>query len=252
MERIVWQPVSGDAFNLDENMHIWRVSLTISGAKLRYLEQLLSDDEKERAKRFHFDKDRNHFIAARGQLRVIIGRYLNLNPQALRFKYNDYGKPLLISIDKKKCLNFNVSHSHELALIAISKFYEVGIDIEWILRPKFTGLNIAKRFFSKNEIADLMDIPQSQQRQAFFDCWTRKEAYIKTRGKGLSIPLNQFDVSLKPGEPARLLASRHDPEAVLNWHIQALFPAPDYTGAIVVNSQNRDMLCWDGIDQLLP
>lgn len=252
MERIVWQPVSGDAFNLDENVHIWRVSLNISGAKLRYLEQLLSDDEKERAKRFHFDKDRNHFIAARGQLRVIIGRYLNLNPQALRFKYNDYGKPLLISIDKKKGLNFNVSHSHELALIAVSKLYEVGIDIEWILRAKLTGLNIAKRFFSKSEIDDLMDIPESQQRQAFFDCWTRKEAYIKARGKGLSIPLNQFDVSLKPGEPARLLASRHDPEAVLNWQMQALSPAADYTGAVAVNSQNRDMLCWDGIDQLLP
>lgn len=173
--------------------------------------RVLSADERERAARFHFLKDREHFIAARGLLRLLLSRYLDLPPQQLSFSYSPYGKPALAGERDCTSLRFNVSHSHGVALYAFTLEREVGVDVEYI-RQDVVGESIAEHFFSAQEVTSLRALPAGVQPQAFFNCWTRKEAFIKARGEGLSFPLDQFDVSLVPGEATALISTRNDPQ----------------------------------------
>src|SRR5262249_48848883 len=202
--------------------------------------QMLTSDEQRRAERFYFPQDRQHFIAGRGILRVVLGKYLGREPHQLQFDYNLHGKPKLIG---EKRLRFNLSHSHGLALYAVTWEREVGVDIEHV-RPDFAGEAIAERFFSPNETAVLRSLPDHLRVAAFFNCWTRKEAYIKARGKGLAIPLDQFDVSLAPGEPAALLADRAAPPESQRWAMCCLAPGPGYAGAVAV--EGHDWRLWCG------
>ncbi len=241
MDYTIWKTPEDDSFKLNSITHIWLLPLELTQKKRLYLKKLLSSDEVKRADRFHFEKDSNFFIAARGQLRTLLGRYLNMPPEEIQFNYNAYGKPYIINSN----LNFNLSHSHKLALAAFNKKYELGIDIEWIRRD-LSDLKIAKRFFSQEEVKQLFSLPKEYQKEAFFNCWTRKESYIKARGKGLSIPLNQFDVEFTPDKSARLIATRDDPTAAENWVIHALFPVPDYTAAITIDQSAKNIKCWNG------
>ena len=212
---------------------------------MRSLRHTLTTDECQRAERYVFEKDRTHFAVARGLLRVLLGRYLRQEPQHLRFTYGPHGKPALATDTGRAPLCFNVSHSHGLALYAVTRGREVGVDVERI-RPEIAQEKIAERFFSRREVTVLRALPTSLQAAAFFACWTRKEAYIKAKGEGLALPLGQFDVSLAPGEPAMLLRTAWDPQEAACWALQDLAPAPGYRAAVAVAGHDWRLTCWDG------
>jgi 4'-phosphopantetheinyl transferase len=221
--------------------HVWSASLLQPASRLQTLRQTLTPDEQARADRFYFDEHRHRFIAARGILRALLGRYLALKPETIRFAYNDYGKPSL-AVPEASSLRFNVSHSGDMALYAVTHTQQIGVDIE-LLREVSDIQQIVQRFFSPQEQAEWLRLPVGQQTTGFFNCWTRKEAYIKARGQGLSLPLEQFDVSLTPNRPARLLADRHYQD-IANWSLESLEPAPGYVGALVVEVPSSQLHCW--------
>jgi 4'-phosphopantetheinyl transferase len=238
-----------ESFHLEsDEVHVWRATLDQPAPRVQSLWQTLAADEQARARRFYFEKDRVPFIIARGALRAILGGYLNINPDQLRFYYSPHGKPALASEVGGGTLRFNVSHSHGLALFAISRGRDIGIDIEHI-RPDFATEEIAERFFSPREVAALRALPIDAQAEAFFNCWTRKEAYIKAIGEGLSHPLDQFDVSLAPGEPARLLKTQRNPQQAAQWSLQELSPGPGYAAALAVEGHGWRLHCWQWPDE---
>jgi 4'-phosphopantetheinyl transferase len=157
--------------------------------------------------------------------------------------YNAYGKPELAPDSNAPPLRFNLSHSHELALFGFAYGREIGIDIEYI-RPTFAREQIAAQFFSPRENAALRLLAADQHALGFFNCWTRKEAYIKARGQGLSLPLDQFDVSLTPGEPAVLLQTRDIPQEAARWSLHALAPGPGYLAALAVEGREWSLSTW--------
>ena len=239
---VSWKKPDNQMELASDQTHVWLISLELKSDRIRTLKSFLSNDELARAERFYFDKHRNHYIAARGQMRKILNKYLKIENEKLIFSYNEFGKPFL----KNELLQFNLSHSHELALLAINLQHELGVDIEWMHR-KTNLLQIGERFFSANEFAVLKSLPVDQQRQGFFNCWTRKESYIKARGKGLGIPLSQFEVSLRPDETAVLESTWHDPEAVKKWTLYAIDPHPDYAAALSINTSQTQLIFWDGL-----
>ena len=227
-----------------EDVHVWRVTLDMPASRIQQFSEILADDERRRASRFRFPQHRNHFIVARGALRTLLGRYLPIKPEKLRFEYNQYGKPSLPPEMNPSHLKFNLSHSGELALYAFAYDRELGIDVEYTHRRVDQIEQIARRYFSAAENAVFCTLPEHLRPQAFFNCWTRKEAYIKARGKGLSLPLHQFDVTLAPGDPARLLAARDDPSQFARWTMQALEPGQDYVGALVAEGHDWNVKFW--------
>jgi 4'-phosphopantetheinyl transferase len=223
--------------DLDGNaIHIWRASLAMDSAALRRLEETLADHERARAERFHFERDRKRFIAARGFLRDLLGRYLQCAPQTVEFVYGPHGKPAISSGESRHPFSFNLSHSHELAVIGIKREREIGIDVE-LVRPEFAGEEIAKRYFSAKEVDELSRLPAELRTEGFFLCWTRKEAYIKAKGDGLQISLDSFDVSLTPGMPAMLSSADES-----RWTIESFDPSlvhePRYAAAVVAEGKD--------------
>lgn len=225
-----------------DDVHVWRAYLNQDGMTAQSLADLLSPDEHQRAEQYHFQRDREHFIVARGILRTILSRYLNVPPGQLRFACNQYGKPALMREAGDDGLRFNLSHANGLALYAVTFWREIGIDVEFV-REDFASLTIAKRFFSTDEVAMLHALPPKMRTSAFFSCWTRKEAYIKARGEGLSRPLDCFTVSLVPGEPAALLRTGDDPEEGPRWSLIEVYPKQGYRAALAVEG-NADLHCW--------
>ena len=226
-----------------DEVHVWRAGLDQLSSKTHDYRLTLAADEQARADRFYFQKDRDHFIVARGVLRAILGRYLNKTPRSLVFDYNSHGKPALVSPPESDQIRFNVSHSDGVALYAITRGRELGIDVERI-RSDVQVAEIAERFFSRREIAVLRALPTDSQRHAFFLGWTRKEAYLKARGDGLSIALDQFDVSLTPGEPAALLSTRPDSSEAPRWSLHDLVVSPDFAAALAVEGQSCALSFW--------
>ncbi len=239
----VWNPPPPALTLSSHDVHVWRTSLELSAEHVQRLRQTLAANEIARADRFYFERDRKRFTVARGVLRAILSCYLDVEPSQLGFSYSGYGKPALATAPGKDSLRFNVSHSHELALYAITRGREVGIDIEHI-RANVASDAIAERHFSSREVATLRALPAHLRREAFFTCWTRKEAYIKARGEGLSLPLDRFDVSLAPGEPAALLRTLGDPGEASRWALQALTPGGGYVAAVVVEGHDWQLTCW--------
>lgn len=217
---------------LDE-VHIWRANLDIEPKLRAFFETTLSSDERQRAYRFHFEKDRLHFIAARGILRQLLGRYLEKDPKEIVFSYTTYGKPFLAEYS---WLQFNISHSKGYALFGMVQQLSIGIDLEFI-RPKIEFERLAKRFFSTNETQTLLGLSTTERYRGFFNCWTRKEAFIKAKGEGLSLPLDQFEVSLEPNIPAKLIATHWNPEEAADWHLYELFPQTNFVGALAVKGK---------------
>ena len=234
---------------LPENeVHVWLASLEQSEAILLQSQHTLSPDERLRAARFHFERDRRSFIIARGVLRTLLGRYLHVPPAQLQFAYNKYGKPLLDMPPPGKTLHFNISHSHELALFAFSYAGSIGVDLEY-MRPGVPAEDAARVSFSPREQALLLALPLEKRREAFYTCWTRKEAYIKGRGTGFSLQPTLFDVAFLPGEPSALLASREDQREPARWTLQALQPATDYAGALAVEGHGWSLRCYEWSDR---
>ena len=241
----IWQLPNADLSLPRSEVHVWRALLDQPQSLTAFLASL-AHDEQERAARFLFQKDRQRFIAARGLLRAILSRYLNLRPDDLSFGYSAHGKPFLASAPGGD-LRFNVSHSHGLALFAFARERDLGIDVEQ-MRPEVAGQRIAERFFSAAEVAALRELPAEQQREAFFNCWTRKEAYIKARGEGLSLSLDQFDVSLAPGQPPALLRTAMAADEASRWSMIELAPTAVYKAALVVEGQDWQLRCWQWPD----
>jgi 4'-phosphopantetheinyl transferase len=227
----------------NSEVHVWRARLDLPDAHLHSLQASLAPEELNRAGRFYFEKDRRHFIAGRGLLRSILGRYLQVDPGQLHFSYEQYGKPVLAAAPGQELFRFNLSHSGGLALYAVTVGREIGVDIERI-RTDLEYEQIAERFFSSQESAALRLLPPEIKPEGFFNCWTRKEAYIKARGEGLSLPLDQFDVTLAPGEPARLLNIRGNPQEAGRWSLRELTPAPGYAAALAVEGYDWQLKCW--------
>jgi 4'-phosphopantetheinyl transferase len=228
----------------DGEVHVWRTTLSLPAKSLAGLEPILSADELERMHRFHFERDRRRYLIGRGLLRVLLGHYLGVAPDHLRFDYTPFGKPHLATGQAARALQFNVSHSGELLLVAVTAGRALGVDVEQI-RPDIEVEEIATRFFSSNEQGALGKLTGAAQVDAFFDCWTRKEAYIKAKGEGLSLPLDQFDVALMPGEPARLIETRPDPAEARRWCLTKLDVADGYRAAVVVEGEGWTLKCWD-------
>jgi 4'-phosphopantetheinyl transferase len=225
-----------------DEVHVWRGSLDVAPERIQSLSRTLSADERERAERFHFLRDRSRFVAGRGLLRILLGRYLQMPPDQLRFGYNSYGKPFLTNEDT--FVLFNLSHSGALALYAVTCGREIGIDVECVGEDvDIAGLGA--RFFSSSEIAALDSLPADQKQRAFFACWTRKEAYIKARGEGLSAALDSFSVSLKPAEPPALLNVQNDSEESSRWSFLAIDPDPGYVAAVAVEGRSPLLRCWE-------
>jgi 4'-phosphopantetheinyl transferase len=237
----IWPLSPGKVVLPHHEVHVWMVSLDVpEPIRIGHFCNL-SRDEKERAERFYFDRDRFRYIVARGVLRRLIGLYLDLNPANIQFIYSDYGKPFL---DRKEtALTFNVSHSGDLALLAFSYNRLIGVDVERI-RPLSDAKPIAERFFSPTEYNQFITVPEKLEVEAFFNCWTRKEAYIKAIGDGLSYPLDVFDVTLLPGEPAKLLHVEGSEAEAAKWTLHSLKPDADYLGAIIAEGNDWELACW--------
>jgi 4'-phosphopantetheinyl transferase len=210
-------------------VHVWRASLDQGEAVVKDLEQTLSLEEMGRADRFHASVHRRDFVVGRGLARAILGRYLRVSPERFEFAHNAYGKPFL----PDSPIKFNLSHAGRLALYAVARGREVGVDIERI-RSDFDCEAIAERFFSERERGMLRALAPESRHRGFFYGWTRKEAFIKAIGQGVSFPLDQFDVALAPDTPAALLRIRGDAQAAAPWRVLDLDVADGYAAALVV------------------
>ncbi|MEW6067029.1 MAG: 4'-phosphopantetheinyl transferase superfamily protein [Nitrospirota bacterium] len=226
-----------------KDIHIWRVALDSPVISVQKLKQTLSIDERIRAERFHFEKDRTYFIIRRGILRTLLGFYLGIDSRKLQFCYGKYGKPALADISGKGTICFNISHSGGVALYAFTRDCEIGVDIERIRDiPEMD--QVVEHFFSEREKSVFRSLPKNRQKEAFFNCWTRKEAFIKAIGDGLYLPLDKFDVSATSDEPAKLLKIEGDSKGASQWFIQDLKPANRFASAIAVEGRNWQLHCW--------
>jgi len=217
-----------------EAIHVWSVPLDPPAGEVAAARRLLAPDEAARADRFRFDRHRRRYTVGRAALRTLLGRYLGVEPRAVAFRYGRNEKPYLADGSAPAGdppLWFNLSNSAELAVVAFGTSAELGVDVE-ALRAMPDALAIAERFFSAAEREALAAVPAAELDRAFFRCWTRKEAYLKAVGTGITVPLHAFDVTLAPGEPARMLALDGDPGLAAAWRLHHLEPAPGYVGAL--------------------
>jgi 4'-phosphopantetheinyl transferase len=238
-----WPPPPLDPEPGSDEVHVWLASLDVPADRLASLRDLLNAEELARADRFLQPHHRMHSAVARGCLRSLLGRYLGTAPQSVKFQFNARGKPLLAGAYEHSGLRFNLSHSHGLALLAFARGRDVGVDIERI-RPEHAGEKIADRFFAPAEAARLRSLPSAQRPQSFFECWTRKEAYIKARGQGLALPLDSFQVAVGPGVPPSILCADDEPDASARWAVLDLQPAAGFAGALVVERPPCVLRCW--------
>ena len=214
---------------LDPNtIHLWQARFSQLLPRLHDFQHTLSTHEQARAKRFLSDDVRQQFILSRGLLRDVLSRYLDFPPEDLEFNYGQRGKP---SLKHDTSLQFNLSHSGDVVILGVVRDHQIGVDVEHLHHiPEMATM--ARDHFSQAEQGVLFSLPSEQQQTAFFTCWTRKEAYIKATGDGFSMPLRDFDVSLRPGQPPCILRAEGDDAA--HWQLHHLEPYPGYVGAVCV------------------
>lgn len=215
-------------------VHVWATALDRDPAALPRLRDNLTDDESARADRFHFERDARRFVVARAMLRDVLGAYLGVAPRVVRFGYGPRDKPALAPPLDATGVQFNVSHSGEIALYALTLHRQIGVDVEQV-RPLADLDALARRNFSRAECAALFALPPARRPPAFFACWTRKEAYVKALGDGLSHPLDAFTVSFAIGEPARVLDIAGDAVAAGRWTLAAVDVGAGYQAAVAVD-----------------
>lgn len=221
-------------------IQVWSIPLHPGEAEIQRLSRLLSADEHERAAKFRFDVHRRRYVVGRGALRRLLGAYLGADPAALRFGYGPRGKP---GLPDWPGLGFNLSNSEDLALAGFLRDREIGVDVEYLKEMEDLE-QIATRFFSASEVAALASVPREQKKEAFFNCWTRKEAYLKAVGEGLAAPLDSFDVTLIPGEAPRMLTLEGSAERATPWFFHHFRPAQDFIGALAVDGGNWEVRGW--------
>jgi 4'-phosphopantetheinyl transferase len=242
----VWQAAPAEPRLGADRVDVWRIGLDRPAACRDRLAATLSADELERAERFAFPELRRRYLVARGALRQILGHYAGAAPGRLRFGYGRRGKPFLRE-PATGGLAFNLAHSDDTALCAVTRAGDVGVDLER-RRPLDDLPGLAGRCFSQREQADLALVPPGDRVAAFFACWTRKEAYVKALGDGLAAPLHGFDVTLAPGEPAALLAIGGDRGPAGRWTLLDLPVGGEFTGAVAVAAPSVEprLLRWEG------
>lgn len=226
-----------------DEVHVWLVSLDRLDGIVETAEEVLAPDEVERAQRFYFEVHVNRFIAARAYLRKLLGVYLGIDPSEVKFEYGQYGKPTLVESNNPEGLSFNLSHAGSFALYGLTLKRQIGVDLECI-RTEFIGEEVARRYFAPGEVNQLDHVPLAMRQRAFFNCWTRKEAFIKATGKGLSLPLDQFDVTLALDKPAALLQTQWDPGEASRWSMAALEVENDYVAAVAVEGHDWKVRTW--------
>lgn len=234
----------------DNEVHIWRVCLNQNSLPYEELFKILSSDEQQRAGRYYFEKDRKHFTVSRASLREILGCYLRVSPSEIRFSYNQYGKPALDIGENANQLHFNLSHSRDIALLAVAREREVGIDVEFI-KEEFDVLEVAEHFFSPDEISALNNLPLQLQNAAFFRFWTRREAHIKAVGKGLSHILPEQSAMSPVQEEVTPFLSTNEFQRTRRWSMLTLTPKPDYIAALAVEGSVPILHQWKWTRNLL-
>ena len=222
---------------------MWAASLEAGPAALAELAATLSPAELERAARFHFEGHRNRFVAGRGLLRTLLGRCLEADPRDLDFAYGPNGKPSLAGAFGDSGLHFNLAHSEDLALVAITRAARVGVDVERV-RSLPDAAELVVRFFSKRESEVFRKLPAERQPAAFFNLWTRKEAWLKATGEGIGHLLSQVEVSFLPGDPARLLSLPKHPAGEMSWSLQDLVPKAGFVAAMALAVRDTRLCCW--------
>ncbi len=222
------------AIELRQNeVHLWVVPLEVPDLLKHQLEGILSPEEQQRAKRFHFERDRQRYVVARATVRLLLEKYLQYPASDIIFAYNEFGKPFLASPMGKR-VHFNVSHSDAWGLIGITRLPHIGVDIEKV-KSSIDVTAIGKRFFAAGEVATLLQSPEVARLDYFFSCWTRKEAFIKAIGKGLTFSLQDFEVELQPElQRPRLKWLKPQPEVTHRWHFFALEPVEGFKAAVAV------------------
>ena len=227
-------------------IHLWRISLALGESAAHRFRELLSSDEINLADRFHFKEDGRRFTIARGALRQILSRYLKIQPDKVLFSYAGSSKPELADCINQLNVRFNLAHSRNLALIAVAQNSRVGIDVEFVDRERDTE-EIAERFFSTNEVKALRALDPAKKQEAFFDCWTRKEAYLKALGDGLSTSLSSFEVEYSPGVPAALNRADDRLDEVARWSMYEIAVGQRYRAAVVVEGKDHLLRYWQWI-----
>lgn len=220
-------------------VHLWRFAVDRPADELARFAALVSDDERSRADRFTFPGLRERFLGGRGVLRTILARYLHSPPERIRFAYNNFGKPALLD-EASGGLRFNLSHTGELALLGVARGREIGVDVERH-RREVNCEQLAEHFFSPAEVESLAALAPGERRRAFFACWSRKEAYIKAVGRGLSTPLDGFAVSVAPEAPTALVWVRDAPDELARWMLTTPDIGEGYSAAVCVEQPVGEM-----------
>lgn len=223
------------------NIHIWYIPLNIE-TPFSHVFSILSTDEQEKANNFYFEKHKKHYVYRRFALRKILSKYYNIDPKTISFSYNDYQKPYIE--DNIHLLQFNMSASNIMAMLAITKNDLLGIDIECI-KPIDDIINIAKQFFSSKEISNFLLIPEYKKLEAFYTIWTRKEAFIKAIGDGLSYPINNFDVSFLPRDPIKIFKINNSTSEATKWSLTSFdfnYLNNLYITAIIIKSTPKNII----------
>jgi 4'-phosphopantetheinyl transferase len=237
---ISWQHSSGKIKLQNNDVHIWHTNLNLEIERVEEALPILSLDEQKRAERYKFEKHRNYFIVARSTLRKILSSYLNIEPERLEFNYSDRGKPILASDRQNENLQFNLSHSQELALYSFTKNQKIGIDLEYC-RPMPDAESIAQRFFSTNEYKWISSLSGNAQQEAFFRCWTAKEAYLKATGEGIGGSLERIEIDLTR---SGLFKLKEGDREISNWLLYNFIPDRNYMATVAVESQAIDDISY--------
>jgi 4'-phosphopantetheinyl transferase len=233
-QQLIWRTHLDYQIN-DHQIHIWLIDTNnyLSSDFAAYLD----DQEIKRAQRFKFTKDRNCFIGSHAALRILLGKYCNGDPCTITYEYTANNKPILI---ENNPIKFNLSHSHDQAIIAITKSHPIGIDIEYMQTKEILS-ELAKRFFSNQEYAEYQNLPAAQKTLGFYNCWTRKEAFVKALGIGITCPLKSFSVNLAPDTPAKILSVHKNQGDVSQWQLCGLIPKKQYCAAIAWHGPEKEL-----------
>ena len=240
----VWQTATAELTFPSDRIDIWRLRLDPHELLPEQdLRGILARDEVARACRFHFEDDRRRYIKCRGALRILLGCYLETPPADIRFQYENNGKPEIALPHDFRGLRFSVSNSGGLALIAVGSGSAIGVDIEKV-RPNPDFLNIARQFFSAREVQAILALSQNKRQEAFFACWTRKEAYLKATGNGLFYPLSDFSVSVDPDGLAELCEVKGDGDIASHWFLTDVLPGEGFRGALACEGGRCRIAQW--------
>jgi 4'-phosphopantetheinyl transferase len=235
-----WANSTEKSFILKNTIHIWKITYSDFDNEESGFGKILSKQEISRADKFYFSIDKKRYLLTRALLKNILARITGADPQKLHFKFNEHGKPHL---ENFKHIYFNISHSADIGLIAVTDCAAIGIDVEEY-RKRLQLQEISKRFFSRYETDVLSKLPDNQKMHAFFNCWTRKEAFIKALGLGLTLPLKHFDVTLHPAEQARVIAIRYKDEKAEEWTLKDIPMENEYAAAFAVKFKNFKDYYW--------